>query len=216
MPEGRFITFEGVDGCGKTTQQSLTAEWLREQGHTVVTTREPGDTPLGARIRELLLAGEFVPVPETELLLFLADRAQHVHEVIKPALAGGAWVLCDRFTDSTHAYQLAARRLSQFSDDLDRMLAYAECGVRPELTLWFDLPASEALQRIRQRQAMGVTSTRLDEEALSFHKAVAAAFAALHAQQGERIIRIDASGSVGSVQSAVRDAMRSALGLPDA
>ena len=110
-------------------------------------------------------------------------------------------------------YQLAARRLSEHAEGLEPMLAFAECGVRPELTLWFDLPASLALQRIRQRQQMGHTSTRLDEEALSFHEAVAAAFAALQARETGRIRRIDASGSVDAVQGKVREALQKAMEL---
>ncbi|HXH72127.1 MAG TPA: dTMP kinase [Mariprofundaceae bacterium] len=207
----RFITFEGVDGCGKTTQQRLTADWLRSQGFDVCATREPGDTPLGAKIRELLLSGEFVPVPESELLLFLADRAQHVREVIAPALASGAWVLCDRFTDSTLAYQLAARKLAKHADGLDALLAFAECGIQPNLTLWFDLPVPMALQRMRQRHAMGEASTRLDEEALSFHEAVAAGFASLQSAEPQRIRRIDAMATVENVQEAVRADLMAAL-----
>jgi len=213
MAEGRFITFEGIDGCGKTTQQRLAAEWLRGQGIEVCTTREPGDTPLGARIRELLLSGEFVPVPETELLLFLADRAQHVREVIAPALSRGAWVLCDRFTDSTLAYQLAARRLAKQGGELASMLAFAECGVRPELTLWFDLPPVQALQRMRQRNALGEASTRLDEEALSFHEAVAAAFAELQRQESQRIRCIDAAHAVDAVHAQVRQVVAAGYGI---
>jgi len=211
MAEGKFITFEGVDGCGKTTQQRLTADWLLSQGIELCATREPGDTSLGAKIRELLLSGEFVPVPEAELLLFLADRAQHVQEVIAPALSRGAWVLCDRFTDSTLAYQLAARRLVESATDLKSMLAFAECGQRPDLTIWFDLPPVLALQRMRHRHAKGEASTRLDEEALSFHEAVAAGFASLHAAEPQRIRRIDATAAAENVQAAVRAELSTAL-----
>jgi len=127
----RLITFEGVDGCGKSTQLQRAAAWLRMRGCEVVTTFEPGDTALGKSLRGLLLGGDAMPVAEAELLLFLADRAQHVREVIRPALTSGAWVLCDRYSDSTLAYQLAARRLDDGACDLEPMLAFAECGVRP-------------------------------------------------------------------------------------
>jgi len=199
---GRLITFEGGDGCGKSTQLKLTAGWLEAQGKRVVTTREPGDTPLGAELRNLLLEGEFRPVPECELLLFLADRAQHVREVIQPALNTGTWVLCDRYSDSTMAYQLAGRTLADL-DGLSDLLAFAEAGVSPDLTLWFDLPVADALHRIRSRTAMGEESTRLDEEAQSFHEKVHAAFAGLHVKY-DRIARIDALHDIESVQKEVR------------
>jgi len=199
---GYFITFEGVDGCGKTTQRELTAAWLREQGRSVVETFEPGGSALGAEIRRLLLDGEHVPVPEAELMLFLADRAQHVHEVIRPALESGAVVLCDRYTDSTRAYQLAGRQLN--TDRLDTMLDVAELGCRPERTLWFDLPVSEALNRMRGRAATGEISTRMDDERQSFHEAVRNGFVAIFEAEPGRICRVDACGSVDDVQKRVR------------
>jgi len=199
---GRLITFEGGDGSGKSTQLKITAEWLRERGHEVLLTHEPGDTPLGKEIRQLLLEGEFSPVAECELLLFLADRAQHVREVIKPALKAGMWVLCDRFSDSTMAYQLAGRKLADL-DGLQSMLGFAEAGVSPDLTLWLDLPVSEAIHRIRNRSALGEKSTRLDEEAQSFHERVHAAFAELQRLHA-RIARIDAACSVEAVQQQIQ------------
>ena len=202
---GHFITFEGVDGCGKTTQRELTAAWLRGRGEIVVETFEPGASALGAEIRSLLLNGEHVPVPEAELMLFLADRAQHVREVIWPALERGAVVLCDRYTDSTRAYQLAARKLD--ADDLDTMLEIAEIGCRPERTLWFDLPVSEALNRMRGRAATGEVSTRMDNERQSFHESVRDGFTAIFTADAERICRIDACGSVDDVQTRVRKVM---------
>ncbi|MFC1567734.1 dTMP kinase [Pseudomonadota bacterium] len=202
---GRLITFEGGDGSGKSTQLRMTAAWLQELGHQVVITHEPGDTPLGSEIRRLLLEGEYVPVPECELLLFLADRAQHVREVIKPALKAGTYVLCDRYSDSTMAYQLAGRKLASL-DGLAAMLKFAESGVAPDLTLWFDLPVTEALHRIRSRSSMGEESTRLDEEAQSFHELVHAAFAELHNTHAKRIARIDASEAIEHVQAQVQAA----------
>ena len=206
---GHFISFEGIDGCGKTTQRKLTAAWLREEGFDMVETFEPGDTPLGAGIRRLLLESEFAPAAETELLLFLADRVQHVREVIEPALARGAVVLCDRFTDSTRAYQLAGRSLG--SARLEQMLAMAELGVSPELTLWFDVPVRDALTRMRGRVAAGETASRLDEEQQSFHQQVRDAFAMMQAREPERIVRIDAAAEIEQVQQQVRDALRGRL-----
>jgi len=200
---GHFITFEGVDGCGKTTQRELTAAWLREQGSVLVETFEPGASSLGVEIRRLLLSGEHIPVPEAELMLFLADRAQHVQEVIRPALEAGAIVLCDRYTDSTRAYQLAGRKLN--TDMLDAMLEIAESGSRPDVTLWFDLPVSEALSRIRGRAATGEVSTRMDDERQSFHEAVRHGFLTVFKAEPGRVHRVNASGSVEEVQKRVRE-----------
>ncbi|MDX8391232.1 MAG: dTMP kinase [Mariprofundaceae bacterium] len=199
---GYFITFEGIDGCGKTTQRKLTANWLREHDYDVLETFEPGDTALGAEIRSLLLSGEHVPVPEAELLLFLADRTQHVREVIQPALKRGAVVLCDRFSDSTRAYQLAGRALD--AAVLEQLLKAAEMGFSPALTLWFELPVKDALNRMRGRAASGETATRLDEEQQSFHQRVSDAFATIFEQEPSRLRRIDAAASVESVQQQVR------------
>ncbi len=206
---GYFITFEGIDGCGKTTQRKLTATWLREQDIDVLETFEPGDTALGAKIRNLLLSGEHVPVPETELLLFLADRTQHVREVIQPALQRGAVVLCDRFSDSTRAYQLAGRALN--ADVLEHLLKTAELGFSPQLTLWFDLPVRDALLRMRGRSAGGEATNRLDEEQQSFHQSVSDAFVAMNASEPERFSRIDAAAGVESVQRQVREIVHVAV-----
>ena len=200
---GRLITFEGGDGTGKSTQLRMTQSWLREQGYQVLVTHEPGDTSLGLEIRRLLLEGQYTPVPECELLMFLADRAQHVREVIMPALKAGIYVLCDRYSDSTMAYQLAGRKLADL-DGLNAMLQFAELGITPDLTLWLDLPVSEALQRIRSRSSMGEESTRLDEEKQSFHESVHAAFAELHKVHADRIVRIDASVSIETVQANIQ------------
>jgi len=209
----KFITFEGVDGCGKSTQLQRAATWLRGLGTDVVTAFEPGDTPLGKEIRTLLLAGDFVPVPETELLLFLADRAQHVREVIQPALKSGAWVLCDRYSDSTLAYQLAARKLGEGASNLKEMLSFAECGVRPGLTLWFDVPVSEAMRRMKKRAESGEKATRLDDEAVSFHARVAVAFQQQHEAEPERIVRIDAEDGMDDVERQVIDVLKQRFGL---
>jgi len=200
---GRLISFEGGDGCGKSTQLKLTADWLRGQGKDVLETRQPGATPLGVEIRSLLLSGKFVPVPECELLLFLADRAQHVQTVIKPALANGQWVLCDRYSDSTLAYQLAARGLAE-GVDLKPMLAFAEAGCTPQQTFWLDVSAEIALKRVRARTDMGAESTRLDEEALSFHERVHAAFIDICKQYPERMVRLDAGIHIEEIQSNIQ------------
>jgi len=199
---GRLITFEGGEGCGKSTHVKLTAEWLRSKGKQVVTAFEPGDTPLGSEIRKLLLSGEHTPVPEAELFLFLADRAQHVHKVIQPALADGCWVLCDRYTDSTLAYQMAGRGISQ--DEIQDVLRVAEVGNRPELTLWLDIDLDQGLQRMRDRND---GRTRLDDESRMFHMRVLQAFAMIFASEPERVCRIDASGEIQTVQNKIRQAL---------
>ncbi len=210
----KLITFEGVDGCGKSTQLKRVSDWLRDLGHDVITTFEPGDTPLGKEIRSLLLAGDFVPVPETELLLFLADRAQHVREVIQPALASGAWVLCDRYSDSTLAYQLAARKLGDSAANLKEMLVFAECGVRPALTLWFDVPVDEAMRRMMKRAEAGEKATRLDDEAVSFHERVSFAFKQQFDDNASgRIARMDAAQGMDDVEKQVRDVLKQRFGL---
>ncbi|ATX82091.1 thymidylate kinase [Mariprofundus ferrinatatus] len=209
----RLITFEGVDGCGKSTQLALAAKALKSQGEKVVTTFEPGDTPMGKKIRKLLLSGKYVPVPEAELLLFLADRAQHVCEVIQPALASGAWVLCDRYSDSTLAYQLAARKLGSRTVNIREMLTFAECRVAPAMTLWFDLPVDVAAERMKKRMAAGEKSTRLDDEALSFHQRVSAAFASQFEADASRIVRIDASHDIEAVRIQVETALNSRFSI---
>jgi len=207
---GRLISFEGGDGCGKSTQLKLTADWLREQGKDVLETRQPGATPLGVEIRALLLSGEFVPVPACELLLFLADRAQHVQTVIKPALANGQWVLCDRYSDSTLAYQLAARGLAE-GVDLKPMLAFAEAGCIPQQTFWLDVSAEIALKRVRARTDMGAESTRLDEEALSFHERVHVAFVEICQQYPGRMQRIDAGANIEQIQLQIQHHLEALL-----
>lgn len=199
----RLITFEGVDGCGKSTQLKLAASWLQARGEQVVSAFEPGDTALGGEIRRLLLSGEHLPVAECELLLFLADRAQHVRSKLLPALADGAWVLCDRFSDSTRAYQLAARKLD--AAGLDAMLRFAECEIRPALTLWFDVPVAVAVERMHLRQLAGEKNSRLDDEAISFHQRVAEAFVRQADCEPERISRINAAVTIDEVHQQVTD-----------
>lgn len=209
MESARFITFEGGDGTGKTTQIRLAETYLRQRGFDVCCTRQPGATPLGKEIRQLLLAGTYSPTAEAELFLFLADRAQHVHEIINPALQGGKWVLCDRYSDSTLAYQLAARHLASHVA-LEPMLRVAELGIQPQQTLWFDLPPEQALLRIEQR---GGSFNRLDAESIQFHQRVYSAFSTMHQDDHSgRIQRIDASLDIDHVQQQVQQKI--ALLLP--
>ncbi len=203
MTTGKFITFEGGDGSGKTTQLSRTVDWLKSQGEDVLQTFEPGDTALGKEIRRLLLSGEHTPVPAAELLLFLADRAQHVEKVIKPALAAGKWVVCDRYTDSTLAYQLAGRAL-EGTQTLRDMLRWAECGLSPDVTIWLDLPVADAALRMQARESRGEVANRLDEEKTSFHQAVYQAFDSIQQDNPQRVKRIDARQSIEDVQADIQ------------
>lgn len=203
MAKGKFITFEGGDGSGKTTQLQLTVTWLKSQGKDVLQTFEPGDTPLGKEIRRLLLSGEHTPVPASELLMFLADRAQHVEQVIKPALAAGKWVVCDRYTDSTLAYQLAGRKL-EATEILNDMLVWAEQGLTPDKTIWLDLSVEDAAKRMASREAGGEAANRLDNEKTAFHKAVYQAFSEIQKNASKRVERIDARQNIAQVQADIQ------------
>jgi len=203
MSQGKLITFEGGDGSGKSTQLALTIDWLKTQGKDVLQTFEPGGSDLGQEIRKLLLSGEFVPVPACELLLFLADRAQHVEQVIKPALQAGKWVVCDRYTDSTLAYQLAGRKLED-NAQLREMLSWAEQGLSPDMTIWLDLSVEDAAKRMAERQAGGEAANRLDDEKASFHHSVYNAFQAIQLENPKRMKRVDAKQSIEQVQLDIR------------
>lgn len=202
---GLFITVEGVDGCGKSTQARLIAAALEAAGRDVLRLREPGGVKISEQIRAILLDpanGEMGDV--CELLLYEAARAQLVHQVIRPALAAGKTVVCDRFYDSTTAYQA-------FADGLDRNMVsqaneLAVDGCRPDLTLVFDLPVEDALRRRSGREA----EDRLELKGLEFQERVAAGFRAVAADEPDRVKLIDAGESVAEVFSSVVDELRSA------
>lgn len=191
---GRLITLEGGDGAGKSTQAILLAERLRAAGVEVVATREPGGTPLGQEIRRLLVTpGGDPPVVRAELLLYLADRAQHVARVVAPALARGAWVVCDRFVDSTIAYQGAGRGLDE--EEVTDLCRLATDGVWPDLTLWLSLdPAVAARRRAGRGRA-----DRMELEGIAFQERLAAAFARLAAAEPGRWREVAADGAVETV-----------------
>ncbi|MGE0471065.1 MAG: dTMP kinase [Nitrospira sp.] len=197
---GVFITLEGGEGSGKTTQARRLCAYLTAQGLSVLRTREPGGTLLAERVRTLLLNHSKETVaPETEALLILAARRQHVEHVIKPALAQGKTVVCDRFSDSTMAYQGYGRGLDLRT--LRMMNDWATGKLVPHLTLVFDVPVPVGLQR---RRGQGTTQNRLDREAERFHKNVRAGFHALAKKEPRRIMVIDASSSPESVEREVR------------
>lgn len=198
MSPGYFITFEGGEGSGKSTQLATLADTLRSAGIDVVVTREPGGTPVGDRIREVLLDPSNAGMaPMAELLLYEASRAQIVAEVIEPAIARGAVVLCDRFADSSTAYQSFARGLPL--DDVLALNALATRGRTPDLTLLFDIDPEMGLARAATQGA----ADRLESEALAFHEAVRAGFLILAAREPARFVVIDANRDTDAVAARV-------------
>lgn len=195
--QGKFITFEGIDGSGKSTQLRLIADDLRFRGFKVLTTREPGGTPLGRRLREIFLETDESVDPLAELLLFAADRAQHVNFLIKPSLAEGKIVISDRFADATFAYQGAGRSFPEKT--VRRVIELATDGLKPDLTIFFDLPVEAALSRTTQRDASGEKKNRMDNEKADFYERVRTAYLKLADEEKERFRTIDASGSVKEI-----------------
>ncbi|TWJ26376.1 dTMP kinase [Geobacter argillaceus] len=195
---GLFITFEGIEGCGKTTQIRLLAERLEDAGHEVLLTREPGGCPIADQVRAILLdAGNTAMVPLAELLLYAAARAQHVQEVIAPALAAGRTVLCDRFTDATLAYQGYGRGLDRtIIGQLNRL---ASAGATPDLTILLDCPVEIGLSRAiaRNDSRSGVAGEpkedRFEREARQFHERVREGYLTLARQETGRFVTVDAS-----------------------
>jgi len=192
---GLFITLEGPEGAGKSTNREYLAQRLRERGLDVVLTREPGGTPLAERIRELLLTPADEPMnSDTELLLVFAARAQHLAQVIRPALTRGAVVLCDRFTDATFAYQGGGRGLS--SARIEQLESFVQGELRPDLTLIFDLPVEIGLSRAAARGRLD----RFEQEGLGFFEAVRSAYLDRARQAPQRYSVIDAGQSLSAVQ----------------
>src|SRR5580692_6961844 len=196
---GHFLTFEGMDGCGKTTQLRLLAQYLREHGRVVVETVEPGGTEIGRQIRRILLDPASAALqPRTALLLYFASRAQNVDEVIRPALEAGSVVLCDRFTDSTLVYQGCGRGLDPaIVLDLDRIACQ---GLRPATTILIDIDLETSLSRAKRRnERYGQSESRIDDESAAFHESVRKGYLALAAAEPERFIVIDGRAQIGDV-----------------
>lgn len=192
---GRFITAEGIDGAGKTTHLDAAEAWLRQRGQTVLRTREPGGTALAEALRELLLHQAMDPL--TEVLLVFAARRDHLREVIEPALAAGTWVLCDRFTDATFAYQGSGRGFDLRV--LATLEAWVQQGRQPDLTLWFDVdPAVASARRAAAREP-----DRFEAQGLAFFKRVRDGYAARAAAEPTRFARIDAAGAPAAVGAAL-------------
>ena len=205
---GKFITFEGADGGGKSTQVQLAATWLRERGYEVVTTREPGGTVLAEKVRELVLDPALPLNTTSQTLLYLAARSEHVEKVIKPALNAGKIVLCDRFSDSTLVYQgLAVGKAWVELEVLLRLCRFATAGLGPDLTLVLDGRPEVLAQRREQR---GVTD-RYEEQGLDFQRRLRNGFLTLAQAEPDRVKVLNAEGSVETVAQSVQKALAKLL-----
>jgi dTMP kinase len=199
MTRGKFITLEGIDGAGKSTHMSFIADRLRAMGRQVVMTREPGGTPLGEMLRDIVLSQSMHV--ETETLVMFASRREHIDKVIAPALAQGIWVLSDRFTDATFAYQgggrgIAAERLQALED-------WVQGTLQPDLTLLFDVP----LEVSRNRLAMNASLDRFEQEKQDFFGRVRQAYLDRAAQHSQRIRVVDSTRSIGEIQAELRQVL---------
>jgi dTMP kinase len=205
--KGKFITFEGLDGVGKSTQMENLARWLRERGIDVITTREPGGTELGQKLRTVLLSSRTSGLsPLAELALMFADRAQHIDEQILPSLNRGQWVLCDRFTDSSEAYQGGGRGLgSQIVLELHTALCR---DIKPDLTVLMLTNLEHSLNRARRRNREQSRENeddenRFEEESRAFHKRVLEAYLAIAEREPKRVVRVDAKDPIATVHEKI-------------
>ena len=207
---GKFITLEGIDGSGKSTQLRMLAGDLRARGLDIITTREPGGTPLGRRLREAFLETEETVAPRAELLLFSADRAQHVELLIKPALEQGRIVISDRYADATAAYQGAGRGFPEKT--VESILKFATGGLKPDLTLFFDISVERALDRLRSRDSEGGSRNRMDSETAEFYSNVRLAYLRIAEREPKRFRVIDANGSMEAIHKEVAAVVADLLG----
>ena len=200
MDQGRFITLEGIEGVGKTTNIEFLRELLEQKGIDVLVTREPGGTPLAEEVRDVLLKARDESMdPITESLLIFAARTQHVSTVIQPALNEGRWVLCDRYTDATYAYQGGGRGVAL--ETLERLAEFAQGSLWPDLTIYLDAPVDKALARIANRQP-----DRFETEDSEFFARVRARYLAIEGSE-ERVVLIDATQSIEEVRLRLVDAI---------
>lgn len=193
MEKGLFITFEGTDGCGKTTQIEMLKDYFEKQGRTVLLTREPGAKGLGTKLREILLNYDGEVSPVCESFLFLADRAQHVDTIIKPAVARGEIVLCDRHTDSTVAYQGYGRELD--IEQIKMLNNIATSGLKPDLTFIFDIDIDTAQKRV------GKNKDRMESAGIEFFKRVRNGYLEIAKQEPERVKVLDGSKSIETIHN---------------
>ncbi len=212
MTRGRFITLEGGEGAGKSTQSNLLADWLAEQGVNAVQTREPGGSPRAEVLREMLLTGLVEPFgAKAEALIFAVARTDHMNQTIRPALQDGAWVICDRFIDSTRAYQGAG---GVDPDEINRLENLAVGADRPDLTVILDLPAVVGLYRAQSRSG---PVDRFEADDIAIQEARRQRFLDIAQVEAERCVVIDASGTPDEVAKTVQDAVKARLGayLPE-
>jgi dTMP kinase len=204
---GRFITLEGIEGAGKTTQLACAREFLEQEGQAVVVTREPGGTPLGEAIRHLLLDRRGAAMSaDSELLLMFAARAEHLDRVIRPALATGRWVVCDRFTDATYAYQGGGRGVGH--ERIAVLEDWVQGAMRPDLTLLFDLPVPMGLGRLRARAGIDrFEPDRFEHEEQAFFERVRQTYRDRARREPQRYRVIDAAQSKEEVRSRIREAL---------
>lgn len=200
MHRGKFITVEGIEGVGKSTNIDFLADLIENNGFSVVRTREPGGTPMAERIRELLLEHGEEPMTDiAELLLFFAARSLHISNAIRPALEAGQWVVCDRFTDASRAYQGNGRGLNQ--DKINMLADWVQEDLQPDLTILLDAPAEVGMDRAGRRGA----ADRLEIEKTEFYARVRAGYLALAESEPERFAIIDASLPLDQVQAAIKE-----------
>ena len=198
-PRGRFVTFEGIDGAGKSTQIAFVEHWLRQRGIDVLLTREPGGTPVGETLREMILHRPMQP--RTETLLMFAARCEHVLAVIEPALAGGRWVLCDRFTDATYAYQSGGRGIP--AADVAALERWVHPQLQPDLTLLFDLDPAIAAERLARARR----SDRFEAEERDFFTRVREHYLVRARAEPQRFFVVDTSQDKPVVQARLAEAV---------
>ncbi|MBK6588871.1 MAG: dTMP kinase [Acidobacteria bacterium] len=199
---GKFITFEGIDGSGKSTQLKMLEAVLRNNGVDLVITREPGGTALGRALREAFLETTEQVAPMAELLSFAADRAQHVEFLIKPAIANGRVVISDRYADATFAYQGAGRGFPE--DKVQQVIDLATGGLKPDLTLFFDIDVSEAINRMAARDESHAKRNRMDDETAEFYTRVRNSYLGIAEREPDRFKVVDASGSIEKIHEKVK------------
>ena len=202
MSRGKFITLEGIEGAGKSTVAPFVQRWLESHGRAVRLTREPGGTPLAERLRQVALERAAEPLtPVAETLIMFAARALHVQHVILPALSRGEWVVCDRFTDATRAYQGGGRGVDAAL--LEALAQAVHPDLAPDCTLWLDLPVELGLARARNRATPNANADRFEAESVAFFERVRAGYGAIAEREPHRIRAIDASGSLAEVERGV-------------
>ncbi len=199
MTKGRFITVEGGDGAGKSTHIPYLKNLVEQSGFEVLLTREPGGTELGEKLRDILLKSDPIPISDdAELLLMFAARMQHIEEIIKPALNKGSWVICDRFTDATYAYQAGGRGIDQ--NRIARLEQWVQRGLQPDLTVLLDLPVETGMQRVRSR---GEPGDRFEKQKLEFKSAVRRNYLHRANDFSDRIKIVDSSQSLSRVSDEI-------------